>query len=133
MNIAAIMDELATALASISDLRISAYPVNAVNPPMAVVNFPGPYNYDATMGRGMDRMTFPVYAMISKNDIRTGRDELAQFADGSGTKSFKEVLEAHTYTSCDSVRVMSVEFVTITVGTNDYMAAVFQVDVIGGN
>lgn len=51
--------------------------------------------------------------------------------DPQPNRSVKAVLEAATYSSFDSLRVMSVEFEPITVAGVDYLAGTFNVDIIG--
>ena len=87
--------------------------------------------FDQTYGRGMDRLTLPVLVLVGKVTARTSRDKLVPYVSGSGTKSIKAVVEAGTYTSCDTVRVVKAEFDVIRVGGVDYAAAQFDLDITG--
>lgn len=131
MNLGDVMDELSTALGTIEGLRPFPYSVRSITPPAAVVGWPDPYTYDTTMRRGLDRTTFPIYVVVGNVDARTSRDAISRYADGSGEASVKAVLEAAEFTACDSVRVQSCEFGTITVAGVEFLCATFQVDVIG--
>lgn len=131
MNLADVMDEVATRLDTISGLRVFAYPPDRVEPPSAIVSYPGTYTYDETYGRGMDRMTLPVVVVVGKVSQRSARDALGAYVDGSGASSVKAVLESGTYTELDSLRVMSVEFDVVTIAGTDYVAALFDVDIAG--
>jgi hypothetical protein len=125
------MDAIATRLDSISDLRTYAHPPDSITPPVAIVDYPETYEYDATYGRGMDRITLRVWLVLGRPAVAATRDLLAAYADGSGARSVKAVLESGTYTAFDTVRVMSVEFDPVTVGDVVYMSAQFNLDVAG--
>jgi hypothetical protein len=131
MDLADVMDQTGDRLDTIGGLRVWRYPPNSLTPPGAVVSYPEDYDYDATYGRGMDRMTLPVVVVVGKPSDRASRDKLAAYVDGSGAASVKAVLESGTYTAFDSVRVMRVEFDVVTIAGTDYMAALFSLDIAG--
>lgn len=131
MNLADVMDELGTALGTVVGLRVFPYSASRITPPAAVVGWPETLDYDATMGRGSDRATLPVTVLTGMVDARSARDDLAQYCDGSGSKSIKTVLEAGNYTACDSVTVRSVRFEAVTVASIEYLSATFDVDIFG--
>ena len=125
------MDDLGTALATIDGLRVFPYWQRAIYPPAAMVAWPDPLTYDATMRRGGDRTTLPIIVLVGQADARTARDLLAQYLDGSGAASIKTVIEAHTPTAYGSARVQTASIDVATVASVDYLAATFHVDVIG--
>lgn len=126
MLLSDVMDEVGTALGTITDLRVFAYFPDKIPPPAAVVDFPD-VTYDAAMARGADRITLPVTVLVSRVDSRTTRDRLLDLAG-----QVKAAIEAHTPTAYDSARVMSVEFNhSYTYAGVDYAAAGFSVDIIG--
>lgn len=131
MNLADVMDQVATQLDTISGLRVFAFPPDHLNPPAAVVSYPDSYNYDETYGRGMDRISLPVVVVVGKVSDRASRDNLATYADGSGSDSVKAVVEAGTYTAFDTVRVESVDFDVVDIAGISYMAALFTLDIAG--
>lgn len=131
MDLAGVMDELGAALEDISGLRVFPWWADRITPPAAIVEFPEELTFDGTHGRGSDRMTVPLVVAVAKNDARTARNALAAYCNGSGAASVKAVLEAATYTACDSVRVQSCEFGVVTVAAVEYLAATFSIDVIG--
>jgi hypothetical protein len=96
-----------------------------------VVAFPEDYTFDATYGRGMDRMTLPVVVMVGKVSDRTSRDRLTAYLDGSGATSIKAVIEAGTYTAFDVVRVMDATFDVVSMAGVDHLAATFSLDIAG--
>ena len=131
MNVAAVMDQLAAQLDTISGLRVSAFIPKTVTPPQAIVGFPETYTYDAAFGRGSDAMTVPVYVLVGAVSDRTARDRLAAFMDGSGASSFKAVLRAGAYTAFSTQRVKQVTTDAFAVNGVEYLGAMFSVDVTG--
>ena len=131
MILSDVMDQLATQLDTITGLRVSAYPPDNVQVPVAVVGFPESIQFDLTFGRGVDHIEFPVFVLVGKVWDRTTRDEIAAYCSGSGAKSVKAVLAAGTYTAMSSVRVSSATLETVSVAGTEYLAAIFVVDVFG--
>ncbi|WP_146147531.1 hypothetical protein [Prauserella shujinwangii] len=131
MDIGNVMDDLGAALETISGLRVFPYWAERVTPPAASVGFPEPYNFDATYQRGSDTATFPVTLVVGKVDARTSRDELSQYANGSGASSVKAAIDNHTATAYDVATVSSASFEVVTIAGVEYLAAIFQIDVTG--
>lgn len=131
MNLADVMDQVATQLDTISGLRVYAYPADSVAPPAAIVSYPKEYEYDATYGRGSDRISLPVVVVAGKVSDRASRDALGAYVDGSGTSSVKAVLESASYTAFDELRVTGVEFDTVLIAGTNYIAALFTLDIAG--
>lgn len=131
MNLADVMDDIGTALETITDLRVFPYWADRVTPPAAVVTWPDPLTFDQTMGRGSDRMTVPVIVMVGKVDARTSRDVAGAYADGSGTQSVKAAIEGFAATAYDTVRVERAEFGVITINGVELLSITFFVDVFG--
>jgi hypothetical protein len=131
MNLADVMDELGTALDTITGLRVYPYTSDSITPPAAVVALPEGITYDDTYAHGKDSMVLEVTVMVGKVSDRASRDVIAVYANGSGSKSIKATLDNATYTSCDVVSVKSAEFDVIRVASIDYLAAVFTVAIAG--
>jgi len=131
MNLGDVMQAVADRIDTIAGLRVYAYPPDVAQPPAAVVTYPDTYTYDATYGRGMDRMELPVVVLVGKVSDRASRDKLAQWVDGSGATSIKTVIESGTYTAFDSCRVTRVEFDIIAVAGVEHLAATLTVDIAG--
>jgi len=131
VNLASVMDAISARLDTIAGLRCFAYPPGSVVPPAAVVGYPTTYGYDETYGRGVDHMSLPIVLVIGKVSDRAARDQLAAYVSGSGTVSVKTVIEGGTYTAFDVVRVTGVELDTYTIGATDYLAAIFDLDILG--
>jgi hypothetical protein len=131
VDLANVMDEMGTALGVIAGLNVFPFSANRITPPAAVVGWPDPITYDATMRRGGDRMTVPVYVVVGKVEARSARDRLAAYLDGANTTSVKTALEGHTFTACDSVRVTEARVDAVTIAGVEYLGAIFQADIIG--
>lgn len=93
MNLADVMDELAARIETIDGLQVFSFPPDNVAVPAAVVTYPEAYDYDATYSRGSDRLTIPMVVMVGKASDRSSRDQLSAYADGSGARSIKAVVE----------------------------------------
>jgi hypothetical protein len=127
------MTQIATQLDTIAGLRCFPWSAGKIVPPAAVVGWPEEITYDATYGRGMDTLTLPVIVVAGRPTDRQTVALLAKYADGSGAASVKAVVEAGSaYTAFEAVRVTSVEFDVYTIGSVDYMGALFMLD-IGGS
>lgn len=132
MNLAEVMQAVADRLDTIAGLRVFGYPPDVVPPPAAVVTYPDTYTYDATYGRGMDRIEdLAVVVLVGKVSDRASRDKIAQWSDGSGATSIKAVLESGTYTAFDTIRVTQVVFDVVAVGAVEHLAATFTLDIAG--
>lgn len=94
MNLADVMDQIGDRIDTIDGLRVYRYPPDNVQVPAAVVTYPEDYTFDATYGRGMDRLTLPVIVMVGRVSDRKSRDQLAAYCDGSGEKSLKAAIES---------------------------------------
>lgn len=131
MILADVMQALADRLDTISGLRVYAFVPDSVQPPAAIVAYPETYTYDETMRRGLDRMTIPVYVLVGKVSDRKSRDTLGAYLDGSGSGSFKTVLESGTYSAFATLRVMDVDIAPMTFAGTEYLGAIVLVDVAG--
>jgi hypothetical protein len=125
------MDQVSTQLDTITGLRCFAYPPDSITPPAAIVAYPEELLFDATYDRGADTMTLPLIVAVGKVHDRNTRNLVDAYCAGSGASSIKAVVEAGTYTAFDTVRVTRAEFDVVTIGSGDYLAAVFDLDIIG--
>jgi hypothetical protein len=132
MNLNTVADEIATVLDTIAGLRISDYPPASVTPPAGIVSYPASVEFDATYGRGMDRIPdWPVLVVVGKATDRTARERIYAYAAATGASSVKAVLEAHTYTSLATLRVVSCEFDVLEIASVNYISALFHLDIAG--
>jgi hypothetical protein len=115
-------------------LRAFAWNVGKVTPPGAVVGLPDTIDYDQTYGRGSDKMTIPVWVMVSRASDRAAHSELAAYLDGVGAKSVKVALDStdtNTYEWCDEVTVTTAEPGAYSSGGVEMLGAEFTVDIAG--
>jgi hypothetical protein len=132
MRLDAVMDEVASVLAGITGLRVTAYPPATLVPPAGYVSYPQSIDFDQAYGRGEDGFTdLPIVLVASKVTDRSARDTVAAWASGDGPKSVKRAMEAHTWTTCDDLTVTQVEFGVDRVAGVDYLAAMFKATVVG--
>jgi hypothetical protein len=132
MRLDLVMDEVAGVLAQVTGLRVFAYPPPTLVPPAGYVSYPLSIDMDATYGRGEDDFRdLPIVLVVGKVTDRTARDTVAAWAAGSGPRSVKALMEAHTWTSCDDLTVTSCEFDVEKIAGVDYLAAMFKATVVG--
>lgn len=134
MNLRSIMEEAATLLASLDGInKAYGYPPETVSPPAAYVSYPQSVDYDATYGRGSDRITnLPISLVVGRVTVETTRDTAAAWASGSGEQSVKLLFEKHQWISCDDLTISSCTFDVETIAGIPYLVAVFTADIIGG-
>lgn len=125
------MDDLGSALGSITGLRVFPYWADTITPPAVIVGFPESLDYDETMGRGGDHLQLPVIVVVARRDGRSSRNRLTKYVAGTGTDSVKAAIEAYAATAYHSARVERVEFGTATVAGVEHLSATFDVDLIG--
>ena len=131
MILADVMYQLANALEGIPGLQVDPHPVGKVVVPQAIVSYPTDIVFDETYSRGMDRMELNVILVVGKTiDIAT-RTAISAYCDGSGDQSIKAALEDGTYTAFDAVRVVRVDFDSVTYAGVEYLAALFTLDIAG--
>lgn len=135
MIVSSVLSALATQLDTISGLRVYDYQIGSVAVPAAIVGFPTEIEYDLSANRGQDHMELEVAVLAGKVSDRTAMDVLSAYVDGSGSASVKQVLEANnrTYTAFSRVRVRSCSIEMVSVGAVEYLAAIFMLDIYGGN
>lgn len=133
MDLEDVSEEIRTALDTITDLRVPPWGVERIPSPAAVVALPERINFDETYGRGKDAYEdLAVVVLVAQPESRASRKTIAAYADGSGAKSVKAVLEGYAWTACESVHVAWCEFdASATYAGTPYLAAIFHLDIIG--
>lgn len=125
-DIGTAMDQIGTALGTITGLRVFDFPPKSAQPPFAFVDMPD-LDYDLTMGRGHDRASFNVVVAVADVVDRAARDAISVYAAASGASSVKAVLDAASIGS--SRRVTAVEFRPVQLAAGTYAGAIFTLDV----
>lgn len=132
INVSTVMDGLGVRLATISGLRVFDFVPDSFSPPAAIISLPGTVEYDLTMARGADRGSFQVYLLVGKVSDRSARDQLAAYLAGTGSLSVKAAVEAGKTLggAAQSTRVTSASVQVVSSAGTDFLAAVFDVDVV---
>jgi hypothetical protein len=132
MNLAALMDEVASVMEEITGLRVFAWPPGTLTPPAGYVSYPESIDFDLTYGRGSDKVVgLPICLLSGKATERSARDAVATWAAGDGIASLKARCEAHSWQACDEFTITSVKFDVELVGAIPYLAAIFTADAEG--
>lgn len=132
MDLKALMAECAQVMTGITGLRVFDYPPATVSPPAGYVSYPESIDFDATYGRGTDKIIgLPIVLVVGRPTERSSRDAVAPWAAGGGDLSVKAQFEAHRWTSCDDLTISSVRFDVEEIGAIPYLAAIFTADAIG--
>ena len=131
LNLAAVMADLAAAVQTVLDAgrTASGYPVEGLQPGDAVVGYPeGEQSLTATFGRGMDRVTVPVWIICGLPQDSTTRTAVSGWIDDSS--SVVTAIEGYAGTwSSVQVETFSIESF-VPVGGSELVAIKFTVDVI---
>ncbi len=126
-DIGTVMDQLGTALATITGLRVYDFPPKSAQPPFAFVDMPDSIEFDTAMQRGCDRTTISVVVAVADVVDREVRDQIAAYAAGTGVASVKDVLDGSAGQSC---RVMSCTFRPVNLSGQSYFGAIFELDIV---
>src|SRR5690606_13007577 len=114
----------------IDRLNADPFEPDSVHPPHAWC-LPQEIEYDLTMARGSDRLTIEVIVAVSRTVDEVSWRKLLAYADGTGDRSVKQVLESGSYTELESLQVLRCEFGRVDVGGVLYLAGRFNVDILG--
>lgn len=127
MDIAAVMDEIATAVATVIP-RTTAYPPPSLQPPAAFIAYPT-VEYDKTYGRGMDQIQLQIVAVESRITERGNRDLVLGWVDSTG--GIKTAVDGATYTSADIVIVTEGAPDVVDIAGQEYQVYIFEVTATG--
>ncbi len=132
MNLADVMDEVATVMSGLTRINVHAVPPGSITPPAGIVGYPDSIDFDQTYGRGVDQITdLSIWVVTGKVTDKTARDRVAAWSAGSGPESIKARMQAHTWISCDDLTVTAVTFSTVDIGGQEWLAAEFVATVTG--
>lgn len=131
MNLADVMDAVASRLGDLTGLRVFGYPPPSVTPPTGIVSYPERVDYDQTYGRGMTRIPdLPVLLVVGKATERAARNKVAAWVSDEGPQSVKLALEdAAGSPPWHDLKVSSAEFDVVTIASIDYIAAMFSCEI----
>lgn len=121
-DLATVMDNIGTALGTVSGLRVFDFPPQQATPPFAFVDLPETIEYDLTMRLASNRYTLKVYVGVGNQLDRNARDAIAAYAAPSSIKAAIEGIGSY-------VRVTQATFSQIGLAGASYPGVVFTVDV----
>lgn len=125
VNLANALTALETALGTISGLRVFKFIPDSISPPAAVVDIDG-LEYDNSMGRGTDRVTFAVTVAVGKVVDRAAHAAVTTYMEGTGATSVKAAVDAIGA----NWRVMRVRKSIVILAAQEYLGATFEVDYV---
>ena len=123
---------LATNLARISGLRVSATIPDDPKPPIAIV-VPSGITYDTAFARGADTYDFTILVIVGRVSERTAQTLMDGYCNPSGSTSVKAAVEYDTSLGgqCYDLRVTEMRnYQSLAIGEITYLAAEFVVQVI---
>lgn len=126
-----VMDELGVKLDTISNLNVLAYESDKITPPCALISLPTAINYDRTYIRGMDQLDIIVTVLVSTVGARVRRSLIAPYADGSGDRSIKQILEKGPYRTFDDITVRTGGFDIININKVNYLGFMANCRIVG--
>lgn len=132
MNLATVMDEIATVMTQISGLTVHPYPIATLTAPAGYISYPREIDFDETYERGTDQFTdLPIVLVAGKANDLAARNRVAEWAAGAGARSLKQAIEGRAWESFDDLTLVSVEFDLESIGGVPYLAAMFKATVVG--
>lgn len=134
MNVADVVENLRSALGTISGLRVAEWGAPKISAPAALVLPPERIDFGVTYGAGCDR--YPdLWVMVLVDDPTNWRSyqQLAPYCASSGPTSVRAAIEGFPYTACDpqTVKVTSAEFDVVKYAGISYLAGIFHTDLTG--
>lgn len=111
------------------DAKVVTFPAALIPPPEEAV-------FDMTYAHGMDTAILVFHVVVTLKDVspRTAHKQVQAYANGSGSKSVRQALNAgpgNSYHSCDDVTVVSARIEPLRVGEIDCLGALFEVHITG--
>ena len=133
MNIATAMDDIAAALNGVPKLKGRNYPfwAESVTVPASIVAWPD-INFNTGFRRGMSTVEVEVFVLCGKVAVKSARDVLAAFLQGSGESSVRAAIDAFDFRDGVEATTARARVEMITVSGVDYLAGIFTV-VLNGN
>jgi len=126
----ALRDGIATRLATVNGLRVSATYLDAPRPPVAMV-LPDRIEYDLDGSRGADQFFFTVSLLVGRADDRAAQRNIDDYV--VGTNSVKKAIEDDRTLggAADTCRVTEMRnYGQVSVGDVVYLGVEFEVEVV---
>jgi hypothetical protein len=132
VNPTAVRAGLATALDTITGLRVFDHVPDSLSPPAAVIE-PVEVLFDEAMVRGLDKYRAFVLVVVGRMSERSASDRLDLYLAGSGASSVKAAIEADKTLggACDTLQVTDANPRAVTVSGVEMLSYRFGVDIYG--
>ena len=130
-DIADIRSGIATNLATISGLRVSAELIDNPSPPVALISLES-IDYDLAMQGGLTQYNFIITVIVGRSAEREMQRKLDSYCQPTGNYSVKSAVESNRTLSgdVDDLRVISTGSIgSIQINDQTYLAAEFSVTV----
>lgn len=130
-DIADIRSGIATNLATISGLRVSAELIDNPSPPVALISLES-IDYDQAMQGGLTQYNFIITVIVGRSAEREAQRKLDSYCQPTGTYSVKSAVESNRTLSGEiyDLRVVSTGSIgSIQINDQTYLAAEFTVTV----
>lgn len=132
MIIGDVMDQIGQQLDTIDGLRVKDYDPDEIQVPCGIVSLPtGDIDYLRQYVRGADSLQINVIILVAADGDRKRRDLITSYADGSGPKSIKQVLERGSYTAFETIAVQKARFAFLTYNRIKYLGIMFTCMIMG--
>lgn len=127
-SLSALRDGIATNLATINGLRVSAFVPDNINPPIAIVT-PQNIEYHRSFQNGLNTYSFIVSVFVGRVSERSAQNTLDAYCAPTGSSSIKSAIESdrtlqgHAF---DLVVSDMRNYGSVTIGENTYLTAEFD-------
>lgn len=132
MDFLAVMTECTGRLEGLGGLRAFPTPPDNAPVPFACCGSPEAPALPLTYNRGSGRITLPILVAVGKASDRASWAKLLDYlSDTSDNSVIVALEEPDVYTSFDTLQVLGFEVGEVTMADVVYLAATFNVDIIG--
>lgn len=121
-------DGLATNLATIDGLRVSAFVPDNINPPLAIIT-PQTIEYHKSFRNGLNTYNFIVSVFVGRVSERSAQNTLDAYCAPTGSSSIKSAIESDKTLSglaFDLIVSDMRNYGSVTIGENTYLTAEFD-------
>lgn len=127
LDLSAVMDAVAANVPEALTKRAYAWPVETVSPPCAVVGYPTSIDFDATFGRGSDKVVMPLWFVVGAVSDKAARDALSAVI--AGADAVKDSLDGDLSGTVQTCRVTDCQIDQLLIGAITYLTARFTLEI----
>ena len=132
MNLTTVRQGLATALDTISGLRVFDYVPDNAPAPAAIVE-PLEVTYDQAMNNGLIKFKSYITIVVARMSDRSSQDRVDAYVDPTGATSVRAAIETDRTLggACSTLNVIGAQPRSVTMAGVEYNAYRFEVDIYG--